>query len=231
MASIGRAFILVKRPTRKNTMSIVTSSGRVISMLSNPPQITAKPAGAKIAQIDREGRKQLVVSTGPGQAGLSFKHTVASLDWTRSVESAVKTYIGLYEAGTRIRFRGGSPSLETRYWWRITSLEVNVLQRATNNSPSWVELSWELVEDYAVSSKTTAKETKSWNAKTGTSTSSAKKATTRTHKVKSGDSLWKIAAKYLGKGERWRDIYNLNKKTIKNPNRLTVGQTLKIPAK
>ena len=32
----------------------------------------------------------------------------------------------------------------------------------------------------------------------------------RTHTVVSGDSLWAIARRYLGDGNRWREIYNLN---------------------
>lgn len=36
----------------------------------------------------------------------------------------------------------------------------------------------------------------------------------KTHVVKSGDTLWGIAVKYLGKGSRWPEIYKLNKSTI-----------------
>ncbi|WP_339273710.1 LysM peptidoglycan-binding domain-containing protein [Paenibacillus sp. FSL W8-0426] len=48
--------------------------------------------------------------------------------------------------------------------------------------------------------------------------------------VKSGDSLFKIAAKVYGKGDRWREIYAKNKAIIGNdPNRLKPGQKLVIP--
>ena len=33
---------------------------------------------------------------------------------------------------------------------------------------------------------------------------------TRTHTVVRGDSLWAIARRFLGNGQRWREIYNLN---------------------
>lgn len=36
----------------------------------------------------------------------------------------------------------------------------------------------------------------------------------KTHVVVSGDTLWKIAVKYLGKGSRWPEIYKLNERTI-----------------
>lgn len=50
--------------------------------------------------------------------------------------------------------------------------------------------------------------------------------------VKRGDSLWKIAKKYLGKGSKWPSIYNIpeNKKTIgRDPNLIYPGQRLVIP--
>jgi len=45
--------------------------------------------------------------------------------------------------------------------------------------------------------------------------------------VKSGDTLWGIAQKYLGKGSRYNEIAKLNK--ISNPNRIKVGQTIQLP--
>lgn len=50
-----------------------------------------------------------------------------------------------------------------------------------------------------------------------------------TYIVKRGDSLWKIAAKEYGKGTKWRTIYNANRRTIRNPNRIRPGQRLEIP--
>lgn len=37
---------------------------------------------------------------------------------------------------------------------------------------------------------------------------------TKTYTVKKGDTLWSISKKYYGKGEKWKKIYNANKKTI-----------------
>lgn len=55
------------------------------------------------------------------------------------------------------------------------------------------------------------------------------KANSKTYTVIKGDTLWKIAKKYLNDGGRWREIYNLNKSIMKNPDTIHPGQVLKLP--
>jgi nucleoid-associated protein YgaU len=50
-----------------------------------------------------------------------------------------------------------------------------------------------------------------------------------TYKVKSGDSLSKIAKAVYGDWKHWKEIYEANKDTIKNPDLIRVGQELKLP--
>ncbi len=49
---------------------------------------------------------------------------------------------------------------------------------------------------------------------------------TITYTIQPGDTLSKIAKKYLGNASLWRKIYEDNKATIKNPNLIRVGQKL-----
>jgi len=76
--------------------------------------------------------------------------------------------------------------------------------------------------------------------KVTTSTTSTKVQTTtarrstkvvpKTYTVKSGDSLSKIALKYYGKSDSWRNIYDKNKSVIgKNPNNISAGMKLVMP--
>jgi len=51
----------------------------------------------------------------------------------------------------------------------------------------------------------------------------------RIHRVVSGENLYVIAKKYLGSGMRYKDITRLNPGV--DPNRLRIGQKLKIPAR
>ena len=52
-------------------------------------------------------------------------------------------------------------------------------------------------------------------------------ASGKTVHVKRGDTLRKIAKRYHVKGG-WKGLWKLNKKTIKNPNLIYIGQTIKI---
>lgn len=53
---------------------------------------------------------------------------------------------------------------------------------------------------------------------------------TKEYIVKKNDSLWKIAKRELGSGMRWKEIQELNKEKIKNPDRLIPGIRIVIPA-
>jgi len=51
----------------------------------------------------------------------------------------------------------------------------------------------------------------------------------QSHTVASGDTLWAIARRYYGNGAEYSKIFEANKGTIDNPNRIFPGQVLVIP--
>ena len=51
----------------------------------------------------------------------------------------------------------------------------------------------------------------------------------RTYVVVKGDSLSAIAEREYGDAKQWRRIYDANKDTIKNPDLIYPGQTLRLP--
>ncbi len=59
--------------------------------------------------------------------------------------------------------------------------------------------------------------------------SSARKAGRRTYVVQAGDTLASISRQFYHSSKRWKEILDANKKSIDNPGKLRVGQTLTIP--
>ena len=57
----------------------------------------------------------------------------------------------------------------------------------------------------------------------------ASKNADRTYVVRSGDTLFSISRKFYKSPKRWKEILNANGKNIRDPKKLTVGETLVIP--
>jgi nucleoid-associated protein YgaU len=65
---------------------------------------------------------------------------------------------------------------------------------------------------------------------TGRPTSLVKPAAdSRRHTVAEGDTLYGLAERYYGDGEKFIDIYQANREVLKRPDRLDVGTVLIIP--
>ena len=57
----------------------------------------------------------------------------------------------------------------------------------------------------------------------------APKKGNRSYVVQSGDTLFSISRKFYKSPKRWKEILDANRKNIRDPKKLTVGQTLVIP--
>lgn len=51
----------------------------------------------------------------------------------------------------------------------------------------------------------------------------------RTHRIADGDALPGLAARYLGDAERWRELWEANRRVLSDPEVLPLGLELKIP--
>jgi nucleoid-associated protein YgaU len=52
---------------------------------------------------------------------------------------------------------------------------------------------------------------------------------TQWHEVKSGETLSKIALQYYGDASLYPKIFEANRDVLKDPNRIKIGQRLRIP--
>lgn len=58
----------------------------------------------------------------------------------------------------------------------------------------------------------------------------AEGAPSQFHQVVSGDTLWAISKKFYGKGSRYPEIFEANRPMLSHPDKIYVGQVLRIPA-
>src|SRR6266516_5405515 len=66
-------------------------------------------------------------------------------------------------------------------------------------------------------------------ANDASSKKTAAKKAGRTYVVRSGDTLFSISRKFYKSPKHWKKILEANRKNIRDPKKLTVGQTLVIP--
>ena len=86
-------------------------------------------------------------------------------------------------------------------------------------------------KEYVAPKVTKIKSSKKKSKSKKNSNRTTKKTDNRTYKVKSGDTLSRIAQTQTGKSGNWKTIYEDNKGTIgPNPNKIKVGQSLKLRA-
>src|SRR6266487_4540245 len=66
-------------------------------------------------------------------------------------------------------------------------------------------------------------------ASDASSKKTAAKKAGRTYVVQSGDTLFSISRKFYKSPKRWKEILEANRKNIRDPKKLTAGETLVIP--
>lgn len=116
--------------------------------------------------------------------------------------------------------------------------DYEIIESAENGFDVTVRISLKQYKAYGNKRIVTKPATASSNASNTSNTATTQKAvveqkrpttgkeTPKTHTVKSGETLWAIAKKYLGDGSKYTELAKLNK--ISNPNVIKVGQVIKL---
>lgn len=219
---------------QKDTWSLdfVLSTGKRVAVERLPVGFTFGTIAAQ-TEVEVEGQKTITRVLGPGVRTLGFSTVVGNTKGRDSdCESQLARLLAIPANGWQFRISGAASTLETTGWWRVASCSVNVTHRNSKNRAARAVLEWDLVEQ--VDDRVAIAPTRV-RAPAKKSTASKKKpaaaATTRNYTVRAGDYPWKIAQNLLGDGQRWKEIYNLNRSKIPNVNDIRIGTVLKVPVK
>lgn len=226
----------VVAPPGEKPMYLVKTNGRRIHMGMVPHSATVS-AGQSVARLERAGRMDIIRPMGRTNREIAFEQVITSGTGRHSIDYKIGELRALVESGARVKITGGSHSSEEGRWYVASSLEVTPERRSGFNHYSRATLSWKFVEfsDYTVHVITKKKKTKTSKSRKKSAPKKAtksKKTKYVMYKIVRGDTLSKIAKKKLGNANKWRSIWALNKKAIKNPNRLPkIGTKIKVPRK
>jgi LysM repeat protein len=227
------AIVNLMIPHRKDkggwVIHFTTGDGKSGSLGRSPAQFEFSNVYG-VATMEREGQKPITRPSSPALRSLKFSHVLFHNDYTKSIEPFVAELVGIGARGTRIRFSHGSPVFENGRWWHIQALNVKVIGRALDNSISRVMLEWDLLEYIPVPNPASTVKKPAPPRKPVVRVGT-KAPVARYYRVARGDSLWSIAARMLGNGLRWQEIYRLNTGVIRSPSVISPGMNLKLPAR
>ena len=206
-----------------------TSDGRrtlTAPLGQTPPDFTEGRGGW--SEVARPRRPAVIEWVGTAAAKAQV--TLMLDGWAKNV--SVAPLIAVIDAMAPVDPTVEVPSITvTNAWpippsmpWQIQAVtwDTSTMLRNPTNQVVRVEVTLELVERrLATNVVAVSSPTKRNQAATGARTKA------RTVTAKRGDTLSALAAKYLGSAARWTEIAALNK--LRSPNKLTVGQKLRLP--
>jgi nucleoid-associated protein YgaU len=122
--------------------------------------------------------------------------------WTTAEQQQVHlTHVQMQDNKLLIQGVAPSDQAKNKVWDQIKAV-----------NPNWAQ---ELIVDISVDE---------------TAQSATPRSTERTYTVQSGDTLSKISKQFYGNANEYTKIFEANRDVLKDPNKISSGQTLKIPA-
>lgn len=173
----------------------------------------------------------------PGLAEISIDVVVPQMDypcavWDGSIEDAeefVSRLQELKESGDTFEFIVVRDSFDTNM--DVTLEDYKVSDDVKEGLDLVVSITMKEARNYGtkVMNFTIVQEQEVPKTSTPEEQRSGQPPASGTYTVVKGDCLSRIAQKQLGNANRWREIYNLNRDKISNPNLIYPGQVLTLP--
>ena len=181
--------------------------------------------------------EEINITRPPGLAEISIDVVLPQMDypcamWDGSVEDAeefISRLQDLKESGDAFEFIVIRASFDTNMDvtledYKVSDdvkegldLVVSVTMKEARHYGTKI-MNFTIIEDQATPTAETPEENRP-----------AEQPQAKTYTVKSGDCLWNIAKKQLGDGSRWKEIHDLNRDKISNPNLIHPGLVLVMP--
>lgn len=210
---------------RRGELIQVDPPGPTLVFQYNPESLVRSGRMPKLSQIDRPRRVAAQEWAGKTPFRIRFTLLLDGLAEQRSVAPEMARLEGFAAVHPnqpprrlRLRYSGFSPVL-----YVIESLDWGDSEiRRADLAPIRAEATVTLVEWQTAEPILTPAQ-RQQDRPTPTATPPA----ARTYTVRAGDTLWAIAQAHLGAGKRFAEIASLN--NLRDPNRISVGQVLRIP--
>ena len=192
------------------------------------PVLTYDGIAQRNSSYDRVGRKPVLSMLGQNIRTLSFTAMLVGrdgggqIDPHVSIEGDLHVLRDMARQGIRVAFENAGPS--SVFWYRITALSITDVRRQfASNHITQAEAAVTLSESVEAAIHV--------GPLTGGAAAVPQSAGGigggRSHTVTSGETLSGIAHRYYGDAGQYRRIADAN--GITNPNRIYVGQVLRIP--
>lgn len=220
-------------------VSLRGEAGTTLTLPLVPSSMEHSGLGRNYDTFERVGLKPLL-SAGDLQLRVyTFSLVIVARDpdtgvivTTRSSEPDLQKLLRMSETGERLHWTNLGPI--EKGFFRLTSLSFTYVQRVFGSRQVTVaEAAVELTEasdaKVRVGPVSGGAKQPVTSSRGGTQSGSGApaRATSREHTVRRGETLSSIALAHLGRASRYPEIATLNR--ISNPNRISVGQVLKLP--
>jgi LysM domain len=209
-------------------VELVEVGGELRVVFPYAPKLTADGLARRFVTQDRTGRAPLLGSSGPDLKRISFSALFGNLDHQEPIEGRLSRLERMAARGKRVRFRNYGPA--EGGWYRITSLSIeDVVRQQGTNLRTRATVSMTVTEASDVDLNVGPASGGHKNKSGGKDGDKSESAWPKHYRIKAGDTLAGIAARFYDDPDKWHRIADANEPPRLDPRHMKVGRRLTIP--